>query len=292
MKFTGILPALATPLTEEERINIPVLEQLMEALLAQGADGFYVAGATGEGLALRPEERRILAEESIRIAGGRVPCILQVASTDFSQAIALAKHAEAVGAAAISATPPLFFGYGENEVRDYYKALADAVHIPVMIYYNPDAGFAMNAQFAAKMFEVDNITAIKWTSSDYSQVTRLKDMTHGEMNVINGPDPTLLLGLIAGADGGIGTTYNYLMGHYRRIYDHYIAGELAKAQACQLEVNRILSARPGYPGIPLTKAVLEAMGFQVGNATFPMRRLTADEKALALNRMREAGLEV
>ena len=75
MKFTGILPALVTPLTEEERINIPVLEQLMEALLAQGADGFYVAGATGEGLALRPEERRILAEESIRIAAGRVPCI-------------------------------------------------------------------------------------------------------------------------------------------------------------------------------------------------------------------------
>ena len=114
MKFKGILPALVTPLTEEERINVPVLEQLMEALLAQGADGFYVAGATGEGLALRPEERRILAGESVRIAAGRVPCILQIASTDFSQAIALAKHAESVGAAAISATPPLFFGYGEG----------------------------------------------------------------------------------------------------------------------------------------------------------------------------------
>ena len=292
MKFTGILPALVTPLTEEERINIPVLEQLMEALLAQGADGFYVAGATGEGLALRPEERRILAEESIRIAAGRVPCIFQIASTDFSQAIALAKHAEAAGAAAISATPPLFFGYGEDEVYAYYRALADAVNIPVMIYYNPSAGFAMNAQFAARMFEVENITAIKWTNSDYSQVIRLKDMTHGEMNVINGPDATLLLGLIAGADGGIGTTYNYLMSHYRRIYDHYTAGELAEARECQQEVNRILSARPGYPGIPMTKAVLEAMGFPVGNATFPMRRLTDTEKENAICRMRKAGLKV
>ena len=65
------------------------------------------------------------------------------------------------------------------------------------------AGMASNPGVAAKMFEVDNITAIKWTSSDYSQVIRLKDMTHGEMNVINGPDSTLLLGLCAGADGGI-----------------------------------------------------------------------------------------
>ena len=161
----------------------------------------------------------------------------------------------------------------------------------MMIYYNPAAGFAMNAAFAARMFEVDNITAIKWTNSDYSQVTRLKDMTHGEMNVINGPDPTLLLGLVAGADGGIGTTYNYLMRFYRRIYDAFTRGDLAAAQACQLEVNRILSARP-YPGIPLTKAVLEAMGFPVGNATFPMRQLTAEEKEAAIRRMVEAGLEV
>lgn len=292
MKFTGIIPALVTPLREGEEINIPVLERLMEALLAQKADGFYVAGATGEGLALRPEERRILAEESIRIAGGRAPCIIQVASTDFSQAVALAKHAQSVGAAAISATPPLFFGYGEGEVYRYYKALAESVHIPVMIYYNPAAGFAMNAAFAARMFQVDNITAIKWTSSDYSQVIRLKDMTHGEMNVINGPDATLLLGLIAGADGGIGTTYNYLMDRYRKIYDHYVSGDLAAAQVCQSEVNRILNARPGYPSIPLTKAILEAMGFPVGNATFPMSQLTEEEKGNAVNRMREAGLKL
>lgn len=290
MKFTGIIPAMVTPLKEDESINIPVLEQLMEALLAQGADGFYVAGATGEGLALRPEERRVLAEESIRIADGRKPCIIQVASTDFSQAVALAKHAEAVGAAAISATPPLFFGYGENDVYNYYKKLAEAVHIPLMIYYNPAAGFAINANFAARMFDVDNITAIKWTHPDYSQIVRLKDMTHGGMNVINGPDATLLLGLCAGADGGIGTTYNYLMKYYRGIYDCYIRGDISGAQKYQNQVGRILAARPALPGIPLTKAVLEKMGFEVGNATFPMRRLTEAEKRSAIERLCDGGL--
>ena len=130
MKFNGIIPALVTPLKEDETINIPVLEMLMKALLKQGADGFYVAGATGEGLALRPKERIVLAQESIRIAAGKKPCIIQVASTDFSQAVDLAKHAEAAGASAISATPPLFFGYNETEVYHYYRRLAESVHIP------------------------------------------------------------------------------------------------------------------------------------------------------------------
>jgi N-acetylneuraminate lyase len=79
-----------------------------------------------------------------------------------------------------------------------------------MIYYSPAARFDISADFAAKMFEVDNITAIKWTSSDYYEMLRLKDLTHGEMNIINGPDEMLLMGLNAGADGGIGTTYNFM----------------------------------------------------------------------------------
>lgn len=148
MKFKGIIPALVTPLDNDERINIPVLNSLIEFLHSKGAAGFYVGGATGEGLALRTEERMILASEAVKAAKGRVPCIVQVAATDFNDAIALAKHAEEVGADAISATPPLFFQYTEDNVYNYYKALADAVHIPVMIYYSPAAGFAISAKFA------------------------------------------------------------------------------------------------------------------------------------------------
>ena len=88
MKFTGVIPALITPLNEDESINVKVLEQLLEAQILGGADGFYIAGATGEGLALRPAERRVLAEESVRILKHRKPAIIQIASTDFSEAIA------------------------------------------------------------------------------------------------------------------------------------------------------------------------------------------------------------
>ena len=289
MKFTGVIPALVTPLNADESINVQVLEKLLEDQISGGADGFYIAGATGEGLALRPSVRRVLAEESVRILNHRKPAIIQVASTDFHEAIELAKHAERCGADAISATPPLFFRYDEDDVYNYYKTLANAVHIPLMIYYNPAAGVAFNAKMAARMFEVDNITAIKWTSSDYFQMMELKRMTQGEMNIINGPDEMFLMGLNAGADGGIGTTYNFMLDWVRGVYDCFHAGKIAEAQEYQHKIAAVIGALRPDPIIPATKALLAHMGYEVGEATYPMKRIAElDVKAL-LQRVGEAG---
>ena len=292
MKFKGVMPALVSPLDANEKINVPVLNQLLTDLLAKGADGFYLCGATGEGIAIDPEERMVLAEEAIKTVGDRKPCIVQVASGNFEDAIRLAKHAEKVGAAAISATPPLFFSYDKDDVYNYYKKLADAVSIPMMIYYNPAAGFHINADIAAKMFEIDNVTAIKWTSSDYYQMMRLRDLTKGEMNIINGPDEMLLMGLSAGADGGIGTTYNFMFDIIRGIYDNFMKGDLKTAREYQTRAIRIISVLLSYKIIPAAKAVLEAQGYAVGNATFPMKRYSDEEKATIVKQMREAGLEI
>ncbi len=293
MKFEGIIPALVTPLTADERINVPVLHELINYLISERADGFYVGGATGEGLSLRPEERKILTEETVKAAGGRVPTIIQVASCDFSVMLDLARHAEAAGADAISATAPLFFKYDTDDVYNYYKRLAEAVHIPVMIYYNPNAGFPMNADFAARVFEIDNVTAIKWTSPNYYEMIRLKEITHGEMNVINGPDEMLLMGLNAGADGGIGTTYNFQMKNIRGVYDSFVKGDIAEAQKYQTRADAIIHELiTDYMTIPATKAVLEAMGFAVGNAAFPMKSYSPEKKAEIVSRLRAAGLEI
>ena len=292
IKFSGVMPALVSPIDANEKINIPVLNQLLTDLLTKGADGFYLCGATGEGIAIDPEQRMVLAEEAIKTVGGRKPCIVQVASGNFEDAIRLAKHAEKVGAAAISATPPLFFSYDKDDVYNYYKKLADAVSIPMMIYYNPAAGFHINADIAAKMFEIDNVTAIKWTSSDYYQMMRLRDLTKGEMNIINGPDEMLLMGLSAGADGGIGTTYNFMFDIIRGIYDNFMKGDLQTAREYQTRAIRIISVLLSYKIIPAAKAVLEAQGYAVGNATFPMKRYSDEEKAVIVEQMKAAGLKI
>lgn len=278
IKFEGIMPALVTPLCDDETINVTALKKLIGFLLDEGADGFYIGGATGEGIALKTEQRMILAEEAISFIGKRKPAIVQIAAADFGDAIALAKHAERIGADAISATPPLFFQYDEDDVYNYYKALAGAVGIPMMIYYNPAAGFNMNAAFAKRAFEVDNITAIKWTSSNYYEMTKLKDLTHGEMNVINGPDEMLLMGLSAGADGGIGSTYNFMLDIIKQIYASFVNKDIQKAQYFQIKANRVISELLKYKVIPATKVILNDMGFDVGEAAFPMKRYTTEDK--------------
>ena len=97
MKFKGVMPALVTPLNEKEEVNTKVLSDLIEFFIDKGADGFYIGGATGEGIALKTEERMILAEASVKSINHRKPAIIQVAAADFNDAILLAKHAERCG---------------------------------------------------------------------------------------------------------------------------------------------------------------------------------------------------
>lgn len=292
MKLQGIMPALATPLCKDENVNLFVLRELVEFFLNKGANGFYLAGATGEGLAIRPDQRRLLAESAIRQVGGRVPCIVQVASTDFSEVIRLAKHAESVGADAISSTPPIFFRYDEDDVYNYYKALSDAVSIPIMIYNSPLAGFPISPAFAARMFEIDNVTSIKWTSSDYFGLMQLKQLTNGEMTVMNGPDEMLLMGLSAGADGGIGTTYNFMFSHFLNVYKAFCKGDMEKAQAYQNKITSIIGALrtvKSCPSIPATKALLGEMGFDAGDAAFPQKKLSDEKKRELVEVLTAAG---
>ena len=292
MKFKGIMPALVTPLNEKEEVNTKVLSDLIEFFIDKGADGFYIGGATGEGIALKTEERMILAEASVKSINRRKPAIIQVAAADYNDAVLLAKHAELCGADAISATPPLFFQYDEDDIYNYYKKLAEAVSIPLMMYYNPATGFNFNAEYAARLFEIDNITAIKWTSPNYFEMIRLKDLTNGEMNIINGPDQMLLMGLSAGADGGIGTTYNFMFDTIKNIYDAFIRNDMKTALEYQKRADRLIDAIHKYKTIPATKVLLEKMGFAVGNATFPMKRYSEEEKARIVADMKKAGLEL
>jgi len=123
-------------------------------------------------------------------------------------------------------------------------------------------------------------------------MTQGKDLTHGEMNIINGPDEMLLMGLNAGADGGIGTTYNFQFDIIKSIYDNFVAGNIAEAQKSQMDANRIITQLHKYVTIPATKVILSAMGFNVGEATFPMKRFTPEEKQCIINDIRNAGLKI
>ena len=286
--FQGVFPALITPLTKEEKLNVSALETLLQFEMEKGADGFYIGGATGEGLLLDIPERKKLCEKSIEFIGKEKTKIVHITDINFRNTIALAKHAEACGADAISSIAPIYFKYDENDIYNYYKEIAQNVNIPLIIYYTAAAGVNMSTDLFCRLFEIDNITGVKWTSSNYYELIKLRERCP-DANIFNGPDEMLVCGLSSGADGGIGSTYNVMYPLIRSIYDHFCAGNMTEALEQQKKADKIINAMLRYSVIPVCKMILEEMGIAVGHASFPMTRYSKEERAVIKAELLAAG---
>lgn len=289
--FTGVMPALVTPLTKDEKINVSALEKLITHLKDQKAHGFYIGGATGEGLLLDIEQRKILCEKSVEFIGKDKTKIVHITDMNFRNTIELAKHAEACGADAISAIAPTYFRYDEDDIYEYYKTIAESVKIPLIIYYTLAANVNMSNALFRRMFAVDNITGVKWTNSNYYELIKLRNDVPN-VNIFNGPDEMLLCGLAAGADGGIGTTYNFMYPLIREIYDRFKANDIDGAREAQKKADKIINAVIKHVTIPATKIILEEMGFEVGYASFPMKKYSPEMRKTIISDARAAGLEI
>lgn len=278
--FTGIMPALVTPLTREEKINEDTARKLMNWLLDCGMDGFYICGATGEGPVVAPGERMRLAEAAREITAERgAKCIVHVGAIDLTTAKELARHAGRIGADAISSVPPFFFGYGEKEIARYYTELAEAAELPLIMYCSPLAGVNITWDMVDRFMDIPHAIGVKWTSYDYFTMHRIKALRNGTVNVLNGPDECLLCGLSMGADGGIGGTYNVMPKLFRTIYDRFMDGDLAGAQAAQFKANRLIEVIIRFGVQASLKEILGRLGFDCGYCVYPQKRLDADEKA-------------
>ena len=286
--FQGVYPALITPLTKDEKLNVSALEKLLAYEMEQGADGFYIGGATGEGLLLDMAERKKLCEKSIELIGSEKAKIVHITDMNFRNTIELAKHAEACGADAISSIAPIYFKYSEDEIYEFYKAIAESVNIPVIIYYTVAAGVTISLELFSKLFAIDNITGVKWTSTNYYEMIALREK-FPEATIFNGPDEMLVCGLSGGANGGIGSTYNVMYPLIRRIYDCFRAGDMTGAQEAQKKADKIIRVMLRYSVIPVCKMILEEAGIDVGNASFPMIRYTDAQRKQIMAELFEVG---
>ena len=291
MKIEGILPAIITPINKEEKLNEKELARMLEYLIAEGANGFYVLGGTGEGILVSKELHKQMTEATIRIVNKRVPCIVHVARLEYDEMIELAQYAEAQGADAISAIPPIYYKYSEDEVYAYFERLCNSVKIPVFIYNSPLANVPFSNALLDKLFKIENLKGIKWTNPNYMPVMELKTRTP-DVNVINGPDELLLLGLTAGCDAGIGTTYSVLMPYFTKVYKYFKEGNYEKAYENQKIATNIIAAMIPFSALKATKYLLSLKGFDVDYNFYPKLGYTDEEKAALLAAVRAAGLEI
>lgn len=290
--FKGIMPALITPLNDDATVRAQAVEPMMRWMLSQGVDGFYILGGTGEGGVLAEKERMTMAEATAQaLKGADKKLIVHVGAADAQSAVRLARHAAKIGADAISSVYPNFFcRYDVSEALDYYRALVDASGLPMLGYCQALMQGADVPAFVEKLMQIEGVIGVKYTFPNYYQMQRIKTINGGNINVINGPDESLLCGLAMGADGGIGTTYNLMPGRFVKLYERFMNGDVRGAQETQFEINRVIDVLLSTNLIPAVRVALEEMGFDPGFAAMPARRFDAQSRKSLVDALRTAEL--
>ena len=273
MKLTGIHPALVTAF-DENGVDTKATGKLVDKLLGTGVDGMYIGGSTGEMVLQTVEERKMLLECVIEAAAGRGAMIAHVGAMSTADTLELARHAKAAGADAVSSVTPLYYKYTFREVKNYYERIAEAAELPVIIYNIPAlTGLVLNAGQLGELLSIPGVGGMKFTSSDFFQLERLRTAFPDHV-FYNGSDEMLLSGLVAGADGGIGSTYNYQPKTFVNIRKAFLANDIQAARKYQTEANRTIEVILRNGVLASTKKLLELMGVDVGLCREPYMPLT------------------
>ena len=277
--FKGIFTALLTPFDKNNKINEKALESLIKHNIDLGVTGFYVCGSTGEAFLMSKDERKHVMEIVSACAKDKT-LIAHIGSINEGEAMELSAHAQKLGYNAISSVAPFYYKFSFDEIKNYYKRIADASDIPMLVYHFPAfSGVNMGLNEMSQFLANDRFMGIKFTSNDFFALEQCKS-TFPDKLIYNGYDEMFLAGLSMGADGGIGSTYNLMADKFVAIQKLFGEGKIAEAQAVQKEANRIISVICRLGVMQSEKEVLNQLGFDFGECRHPFSPLHEEQKAI------------
>ena len=277
----GIYPAIVTPFDKEGAFDPVAMRKIVQHQLAAGVHGFYVCGGTGEGMLLTVDERKAALETVLDEVGGQAGVIAHIGAFQTADTLTLARHASEAGVDAIAAIPPAYFFKPDTlGLIRYYTALAEASTVPILVYNIPQrTGVNMTQDLFDQLLELPNVVGMKDSSGNVYALSLF--FTGGKKPVIfEGEDTVLLPGLLMGACGGIGATYNMWPQLFVKLWDAFQAKDMDTAAQTQLRINELINAFSGkgdfFSGI---KQVLAWMEMACGTGRTPNRPLTREETA-------------
>lgn len=282
-KLDGTFVVNVTPFDESDNVDANGLKSLVDYLIENKVDGIFVGGSTGEFAYLTRDEHEKVVETVVDHAGGRVPVLAGASACATKQSVALAKFAESTGADGVVVVPPFYHKPTEEGILHHYRAIAEAINIPVMVYNNPaTAKIDMSPDLIARLSEMPNIRYVKESSGDITRVWKIRNLTKDKMTVFCGGDNMALESFLMGAAGFICVASNFLPMETSEIYRSYKSGNLEKAKELYERILPVLNyLEDTGKFVQISKAALNMSGIKVGSARSPLMPLNpAEERKL------------
>ena len=282
-KYQGIIPAFYACYDKEGRINPEAVRELTRWYIQKGVKGLYVGGSSGECIYQGKEERKVVLENVMAEAKGKLTIIAHVACNNTADSQELAAHAESLGVDAIASIPPIYFHLPPYAIAKYWNDISAAAPNTDFIIYNiPQlAGVALNVPLLKEMLKNPRCIGVKNSSMPTQDIQMWRD--EGAI-VFNGPDEQLISGLVMGATGGIGGTYGAMPELYLKLYECVKEGKLDTALEIQNECCRIIYKLCSGHGnmYAMIKEVLRKMGCpDCGSVRAPLAELIESDYPIA-----------
>ena len=285
MKFQweGIMPAVTTKFTTKDTLDLAMFSQNIKAQVDAGVHGIVLGGTLGEASTLEDSEKRTLTTETVKIVAGKIPVMINIAEQTTKGAIDAANKAEEDGASGLMMLPPMRYSAGDREVLEYFKAVANNSSLPIMVYNNP---VDYKTEVTLDMFDVllkcETIQAVKESTRDISNVTRIKNRFGNRLKIMTGVDTLALESLLMGADGWVAGLVCAFPAETVAIYELQKAGKIKEA----LEIYRwflpLLELDINSKLVQNIKLAEVATGIGTENVRAPRLPLVGTERALVL----------
>ena len=230
IQWKGVMPAVTTKFTDNDTLDIQMFETNIQAQLNAGVHGIVLGGTLGEASTLEENEKRLLTTSTVDIVKGKVPVLMNVAEQSTKGAIKAAQQAEEDGAKGLMMLPPMRYKAGDRETVEYFKAVANNTSLPIMIYNNPvDYKIEVTLDMFEELIKCDNIEAVKESTRDTTNVTRIKNRFGDRLKIMTGVDTVALESLLVGADGWIAGLVCAFPAETVAIYELQKAGRIKQA---------------------------------------------------------------
>ena len=290
--FTGAGVAIITPFNEDVSVNYEEFGRIIDDQISGGSDAIIVCGTTGESSTMDHDEHIEVIKYCVEKVAGRVPVIAGSGSNCTREAINISKRAEEVGANGLLCVTPYYNKCTQEGLYQYYKAISDAVNIPIIMYNIPGrTGTTIQPETAVRIAkEVKNVVAIKEASGNISAVAKLAALADGCIDIYSGNDDQVLPILSLGGKGVISVWSHVAPKKVHDMVYAYLNGDTATATKLQLEAIDVIGALFCEVNPIPVKAAMNMLGYKAGPVRAPLTELSDAHKELLEKALKDYGV--